>query len=52
LHVVEGTVVPFRHAPGLSFTAETEPLEQIGVFTNGDNLLVITKKAEKREQLS
>lgn len=52
LHVVENKVVPFRHVPGMSLTAEQEPLEQIAVFTNGDNLSVITKKTEEPEHLS
>lgn len=52
LHVVENKDVPFRHVPGLSLTAKQEPLEQIGVFTNGENLSVITKKGEEVGKLS
>lgn len=35
--------VPFRHAPGLSLAAVTEPPEQIGLFTDADNLSVINR---------
>lgn len=52
LTVVESPKVPFRHAPGLSLTSEVEPLEQLGVFTNGDGLSVITKYPENMEKLS
>jgi hypothetical protein len=34
--VVESPQVPFRHAPGMSLNAPTEPPEQLGVFVDGD----------------
>jgi len=43
LSVVESPTIPFRHAPGLSLNATTEPPPQLGVFTDGDSLSVITK---------
>ena len=52
LSVVESDVIPFRHAPGLSLNATHEPLPQVGVFTDGDNMAVITKQPKKREQLT
>jgi len=52
LHVVENKKIPFRHTPGLSITALQEPLPQIAVFTNGDNMSVITEKAETTGELA
>ena len=43
LTVVESPTVPFRHAPGLSFGTRHVPPEQIGVFTDGDAMSVITR---------
>ena len=43
LSVVESPAVPFRHAPGLSLTAETGPPPQLGVFTDGDAFTAITR---------
>ncbi|NOQ81276.1 MAG: SAM-dependent methyltransferase, partial [Methylophaga sp.] len=40
--VVESNKLPLRHAPGLSITADTEPPEQLAVFTDGDNMSAIT----------
>ncbi len=51
LTVLESNTIPLRHVPGLSFESRQEPLEQLGIFTDGDNLSVITKKAEERQQL-
>ncbi len=42
LSVVESPQVPLRDAPGLSLTAQTEPPPQLGVFTDGDGMTVIT----------
>ncbi len=39
--VVESTQLPLRHAPGMSLNAATEPPEQIGIFTDADNMVVI-----------
>jgi len=43
LTVVESPTIPFRHAPGLSFGTRHVPPEQLGVFTDGDALSVITR---------
>ena len=43
LTVVENRLVPFRYAPGLSLTAESEPPEQLGIFTDADSMDVITR---------
>jgi len=42
LTVVESPRVPFRDAPGLSLNAQSEPPEQLAVFTDGDAMSVIT----------
>ncbi len=41
--VVDSPTVPLRHAPGLSFATRHVPPEQLGVFTDGDGLSVITR---------
>ncbi len=43
LTVVESNLVPFRYAPGLSLAAESEPPAQVGIFTDGDSMNVITR---------
>jgi MFS family permease len=43
LSVVESPTIPLRHAPGLSLNASTEPPPQLGVFTDGDGLSVISR---------
>ncbi len=43
LTVVDSPTVPFRHAPGLSFNTRFVPPEQLGVFTDGDDMSVITR---------
>src|SRR5215472_12567804 len=42
LSVIESPNVPLRHAPGLSLAARLAPPEQLGVFTDGDGLSVMT----------
>lgn len=42
LSVVESPRVPFRHAPGLSFTTRHLPPAQLALFTDGDGISVIT----------
>ena len=44
--VVENTLIPWRYAPGLSLQATHEPPEQIGVFTDGDALTMITRPSK------
>ena len=43
LSVVESPTIPLRHAPGLSLNATSEPPAQLGVFTDGDGLSVISR---------
>lgn len=43
LTVVESPRVPFRHAPGLSLNAQTEPPAQLGVFTDGEGFAALTR---------
>jgi len=43
LTVVRSPTIPFRHAPGLSLDSAIEPPPQLGVFTDGDALSVITR---------
>ncbi len=52
LTIIESSKIPLRHAPGLSLNSQQEPLGQLGVFTDGDNMSVITKKAASRDQLA
>ena len=46
LTVVESPRVPFRHAPGLSFTAQQLPPDQLAVFTDADGISVINAADE------
>jgi hypothetical protein len=50
--VVEGAEVPFRHAPGLSLNALTEPPAQLGVFTDGDGMSALTRFDGRLEPLA
>lgn len=43
LTVVESPTIPFRSAPGLSLASTNEPPPQLGVFTDGDGMSVITR---------
>lgn len=52
LTVVKSTQIPLRHAPGLSLNASTEPLSQLGIFTDADNMTVITQTPEHQSQLA
>ncbi len=51
LSIVQSPDVPFRYVPGLSMASDVEPLQQLGVFTNGDGMSAITKYPEKMQQL-
>jgi hypothetical protein len=51
LSIVKSEQVPFRHAPGLSVKAQQEPLNQIGVFMDGDNMSVITQYPDTLDKL-
>jgi hypothetical protein len=52
LSVIESTQIPLRHAPGLSLNAIQEPPEQLGVFTDADNMTVITRSSGDNQSLS
>ena len=52
LSVVESPTVPLRHAPGLSLNATIEPPAQLGVFTDGDGLSVISRYDGNRQTLA
>jgi len=41
LSVVTSHDIPLRHVPGMSLNATQEPLNQIGIFTDGDNVSVM-----------
>lgn len=43
LSVVASRDVPLRHVPGMSLNANQEPLNQLGIFTDGDNISVMTE---------
>lgn len=43
LSVIESKQVPLRHAPGLSLNTDVGPPEQLGVFTDADNLSAISR---------
>ena len=49
--VVENREIPMRHAPGLSLNADGEPLEQLGVFVDGDGMSVITRYPKSLDSL-
>ena len=52
LSIVESPAIPLRHAPGMSLNATSEPLEQLGVFTDGDGLSVINRYSGDRQTLA
>jgi hypothetical protein len=52
LSVVESPAIPLRHVPGLSLNATIEPPAQLGVFTDGDGLSVITRYGGDRQTLA
>jgi hypothetical protein len=49
LDIVESRQTPFRHAPGLSLKADGEPPPQVGIFTDGGNMSVITRDGGNAE---
>jgi hypothetical protein len=51
LSFLKNNKVPLRYAPGLSVKAEYEPLPQIGIFTDGDNMSVITQYPDTFDKL-
>lgn len=50
--VLASDKIPFRYAPGMSLSSGSEPLPQLGVFTDADNMSVITRRPEHIEQLA
>ncbi len=51
LTIVRSPTIPFRLAPGLSLNNALEPPPQLGVFTDGDGLSVITAFDGRTEPL-
>ena len=52
LSVIKSSRMPLRHVPGLSLNASTEPPPQLGVFTDGDGMTVLTQGDNERERYS
>lgn len=52
IDVVQSVKIPFRYAPGLSLYSNTVPKEQLGIFTNGEGMSVITKFPDSIKDLS
>ncbi len=49
LSVLESEQVPLRHAPGLSINATVEPPPQVAIFTDADNMTVVTEDRADRD---
>lgn len=52
LSVVASDKIPLRYAPGLSLNAGQEPPAQLAVFTDGDNMTVLTHQPSAPQQLT
>ncbi|MGH8130140.1 MAG: spermidine synthase [Steroidobacteraceae bacterium] len=52
LTVVRNEMIPFRHAPGRSLVATSEPPPQLAVFTDGDSLTALSEYDGRRESLA
>jgi SAM-dependent methyltransferase len=52
LTVVRSPTIPFRYAPGMSLNSTVEPPPQLGLFTDGGGLSVITRYTGRREPLA
>ncbi|MGQ4806942.1 hypothetical protein NKDENANG_00280 [Candidatus Entotheonellaceae bacterium PAL068K] len=50
--VVRSPTIPFRYAPGLSLNSPLEPPPQLGMFTDGEGLSVITQYDGRPEPLA
>jgi len=46
LSVLVSNQIPLRYVPGMSLSSGSEPLPQLGVFTDADNMSVITSKTD------
>lgn len=51
ISVLASDHIPLRHVPGMSLNSSSEPLPQLGVFTDADNMTVITRKSDNLQQL-
>ncbi|HLU06010.1 MAG TPA: hypothetical protein VKZ91_05585 [Woeseiaceae bacterium] len=51
LTVVESPTIPFRHAPGLSFSTRFEPPEQLAIFADGDAMSTMTRHTGSESSL-
>jgi predicted membrane-bound spermidine synthase len=49
LTIVRNDMIPFRHAPGRSLIATTEPPPQLAVFTDGDSMTALSAQNGRRE---
>ena len=45
--VLRNSIVPLRHAPGLSLAAPSGPPEQLGLFIDGDALTAVTRATDR-----
>ncbi len=52
LTIVRNDAIPFRHAPGRSLAATTEPPPQLAVFTDGDSMTALTVHDGRHESLA
>src|SRR5262249_56638952 len=52
LTVVRSPTIPFRYAPDLSLTSGAEPPPQLGLFTDGESMSVITRADGRRAPLA
>ena len=52
LSVVDSSLLPLRHAPGLSLNARGEPPPQLGLFTNAAAMTAITQYRGDRSTLA
>jgi hypothetical protein len=52
LTIVRNDTIPFRHAPGRSLAATSEPPAQLAVFTDGDSMTALTAWDGRRESLA
>jgi hypothetical protein len=49
--VIESPLVPLRHAPGLSLMSSSEPPDQRGLFTDGDQMDALTAATDDPKRL-
>ena len=51
ISVLASDHIPLRYAPGMSISSGSEPLSQLGIFTDADNMSVLTRKTDDLQQL-